>query len=46
MLDRYNRLPYTYHSKIGYDTLIQNVITEKYNGYYNNRFTYRIKNEN
>ena len=26
MLDRYNRLPYIYRSKIGYDTLIQNVI--------------------
>ena len=26
MLDRYNRLPYNYQSKIGYDTLIQNVI--------------------
>ena len=26
MLDRYNRLPYIYQSKIGYDTLIQNVI--------------------
>ena len=26
MLDRYNRLPYKYQSKIGYDTLIQNVI--------------------
>ena len=25
-LDRYNRLPYNYQSKIGYDTLIQNVI--------------------
>ena len=25
MLDRYNRLPYKYQSKIGYDTLIQNV---------------------
>ena len=23
MLDRYNRLPYNYHSKIGYDSLIQ-----------------------
>ena len=23
MLDRYNRLPYNYQSKIGYDTLIQ-----------------------
>ena len=26
MLDRYNRLPLNYQSKIGYDTLIQNVI--------------------
>ena len=26
MLDRYNRLNYTFQSKIGYDTLIQNVI--------------------
>ena len=26
MLDRYNRLPYNYQSKRGYDTLIQNVI--------------------
>ena len=25
MLDRYNRLPYNYQSKIGCDTLIQNV---------------------
>ena len=25
MLDRLNRLPYNYQSKIGYDTLIQNV---------------------
>ena len=25
-LDRYNSLPYKYQSKIGYDTLIQNVI--------------------
>ena len=25
MLDRYNRLPYNYQSKIGYDALIQNV---------------------
>ena len=29
MLDRYNRLPYKYQSKIGYDTLIQNVILKK-----------------
>ena len=26
MLDIYNRLPYNYHSKIGYDALFQNVI--------------------
>ena len=40
MLDRYNRLPPKYQSKIGYDTLIQNVILriDKYNGYCNNRF--------
>ena len=25
-LDRYNRLPYNYQSKVAYDTLIQNVI--------------------
>ena len=29
MLDRYNRLPYIYQSKIGYDSLIQNVILKK-----------------
>ena len=29
MLDRYNRLPYNYQSKTGYDTLIQNVILKK-----------------
>ena len=29
MLDRYNRLPYKYQSKIGYDTLIQNVIVKE-----------------
>ena len=29
MLDKYNRLPYIYRSKIGYDTLIQNVILEE-----------------
>ena len=29
MLDRYNRLPYFYQLKIGYDTLIQNVILKK-----------------
>ena len=26
MLDRYNRLPYNYQSKLGCDTLIQNLI--------------------
>ena len=26
MLDRYNKLLYNYQSKVGYDTLIQNVI--------------------
>ena len=29
MLDRYNRLPNKYQSKIGYDTLIQNVILKE-----------------
>ena len=29
MLDRYNRLPSNYQSKIGYDTLIQNVILKE-----------------
>ena len=29
MLDRYNKLPYNYQSKIGYDTLIRNVIFKK-----------------
>ena len=29
MLYRYNRLPYNYQSKIGYDTLIQNVILKE-----------------
>ena len=29
MLDRYNRLLYNYQSKIGYDTLIQNVILKE-----------------
>ena len=29
MLDRYNRLPYNYQSKIGYDTLIQNMILKE-----------------
>ena len=29
MLDRYNRLPYKYQSKIRYDTLIQNVVRKE-----------------
>ena len=29
MLDRYKRLPYNYQSKIGFHTLIQNVILKK-----------------
>ena len=29
MLDRYNRLPYNDRSKIGYDSLIQNVFLEE-----------------
>ena len=29
MLDRYNKLPYNYHTKIGFDTLIQNVILKE-----------------
>ena len=29
VIDRYNRLPYNYQSKIGYDTLIQNVILKE-----------------
>ena len=29
MLDRYNRLPYNYQSKIGYDTLLQKVILKE-----------------
>ena len=29
MLYRYNRLPYNYQSKIGYDSLIQNVILKE-----------------
>ena len=29
MLDRFNRLTYIYQSKIGYDTLIQNVILKE-----------------
>ena len=29
MLDRYNRLPYYYQSKIGYDTLIRNVFLKE-----------------
>ena len=30
MLDRYKRLPYNCQSKIGYDTLIQNVILREF----------------
>ena len=29
ILERYNRLPYNYQSKIGYDNLIQNVILKE-----------------
>ena len=29
MLDRYNILPYNYHSEIGYDSFIHNVILEE-----------------
>ena len=29
LLDRYNRLPYNYQPKIGYDTLIQKVILKE-----------------
>ena len=29
MLDKYNRLPYNYQSKIGYDALTQNVILKE-----------------
>ena len=29
MLERYNRLRYNYQSKIGYDTLIQNIILKE-----------------
>ena len=29
MLDRYNRLPFNYQSKMGYDTLFQNVILKE-----------------
>ena len=29
MLDRHNRLPYNYQTKVGYDTLIHNVILEE-----------------
>ena len=28
-LDKYNRLPYDYQSKVGYDTLIQNKILKE-----------------
>ena len=29
LIDRYNRIPYNYQSKIGYDTLIQIVILKE-----------------
>ena len=29
MLDRYNRLPYKFQSRLGYDSLIQNVILKE-----------------
>ena len=29
MLGRHNRLPYNYQTKIGYDTLIQNVVVKE-----------------
>ena len=29
VLERYNRLPYNYKSKIGYDTLVQNIILKE-----------------
>ena len=29
MLDRYNRLPYNYKSRTGYDTLLQNAIPKE-----------------
>ena len=28
-LDKYSRLPYKYQSKVGYDTLIENVILKR-----------------
>ena len=43
------RLPFKYQSEIGYDCLIQNIVLKrikKYNRYNNNRFRYRIENEN
>ena len=49
MLDRYNRLPYNYQSKIGYDCLIQNIILKELInilGTTITRFRYRNKNEN
>ena len=48
MLDKYNRLPYKYQSKIGYDTLIQNVILKELINIMGTtiRYGYRIKNEN
>ena len=38
ILDRYSKLPYNYQSKIGYDTLIQNVFHKELtkNNEYNN----------
>ena len=48
MLDRYMSLPFDFQSKIGYNSLIQNVILKepiKYNVTNDNRFRYRIKNE-
>ena len=49
MLDKYIRLPLNYQSKIGYGTVIQNVILEeikKIKGYYNIIYRYRNKKEN
>ena len=40
MLDRQNRLPYNYQSKIGYDTLIQNVILNELINIMGARVTY------
>ena len=50
MLDRYNRLPPKCQSKVGFDTLIQNVILTELldiiNGYNNNRFRLELKMKN